>query len=280
LDPWRELVHACAHPESRVTIAVVGKYVDLKEAYKSLHEALVHGGIGNRTAVDLRYVNSESITADNAADMLRDVDGILVPGGFGYRGVEGKIQAIRYAREHKTPFFGICLGMQCAVIEFARNVAGLPQADSEEFDGAAQDKVIHLMTEWLDARTQAVERRDAASDKGGTMRLGAYPCRLLADSRAHRAYGCAEVQERHRHRYEFNNAYLELFRAKGMAFSGLSPDGSLVEIVELTDHPWFLGCQFHPEFTSTPLNPHPLFREFIRAVKEAKAGGQASVSAV
>jgi CTP synthase len=270
LEPWRKLVHACASPESRVTIALVGKYVNLKEAYKSLHEALMHGGIANRAAVDLRYVNSEEITSDNAADMLRDVDGILVPGGFGYRGVEGKIQAIRYARESRTPFFGICLGMQCAVIEFARNTAGLPQADSEEFDGAAQDRVIYLMTQWFDARTEAIERRDATSDKGGTMRLGAYPCRLQAGSKAHGAYGCAEVRERHRHRYEFNNAYLDLFREKGMAFSGLSPDGSLVEIVELPDHPWFLGCQFHPEFKSNPMNPHPLFRDFIRAAREKK----------
>jgi CTP synthase len=270
LEPWRELVHACAHPESRVTIAVVGKYVALKEAYKSLHEALMHGGIANRTAVDLRYVNSEEITADNAADMLRDADGILVPGGFGSRGVEGKIQAIRYARENKVPFFGICLGMHCAVIEFARNAADLPRADSEEFDASAQDRVIYLMTEWFDARTEAIERRDAASDKGGTMRLGAYPCRIQKGSRAHGAYGCVEVRERHRHRYEFNNAYLELFREKGMAFSGLSPDGSLVEIVELPDHPWFLGCQFHPEFKSNPMKPHPLFRDFIRAAREKK----------
>ena len=277
LEPWRELVHACAHPESRVTIAIVGKYVDLKEAYKSLHEALIHGGIGNRAAVDLRYVNSEEITADNVADMLRDMDGILVPGGFGYRGVEGKIQAIRYARESKVPFFGICLGMHCAVIEFARNVAGLPQANSEEFDSLAEDKIIYLMTEWFDARTQMVERRDAASDKGGTMRLGAYPCSLQAGTKAYKAYGCAEVQERHRHRYEFNNNYLDLLREKGMVYSGLSPDGSLVEIVELPDHPWFLGCQFHPEFKSNPMNPHPLFRNFIRAAKERKAGTTPSV---
>jgi CTP synthase len=270
LDRWREMVRACAQPEGSVTIALVGKYVDLKEAYKSLHEALFHGGIANGTAVDLRYVNSGDIRADNAADVLRGVDGILVPGGFGRRGVEGKIEAIRYARENKVPFFGICLGMQCAVIEFARNVAGLPQADSEEFDGSAQDKVIYLMTEWFDVRTGTIERRDAASDKGGTMRLGAYPCVLRADSKAHRAYARAEVRERHRHRYEFNNAYLEMFREKGMVFSGLSPDGSLVEIMELPDHPWFLGCQFHPEFTSTPLNPHPLFRDFIRAAKEQK----------
>ena len=273
LEPWRELVHACAKPESRVTIAVVGKYVDLREAYKSLHEALVHGGIGNMAAVELRYVNSEDLTADNLSDMLGDVDGILVPGGFGYLGVAGKIQAIRYAREHRTPFFGIGLGMQCAVIEFARNAAGLPRANSEEFDGSAQDKVICAIPECVDARLQTRERRDAASGKSCAMRLGAYPCRLQADSKAYKAYGRAEVQERHRHHYEFNNAYLDLFREKGMAFSGLSPDGSLVDIVELPDHPWFLGCQFHPEFKSNPMYPHPLFRDFIRAAKEKKAGG-------
>ena len=263
LAPWRELVHACTNPEHRVTIAVVGKNVDFKESYKSLHEALVHGGIGNRTAVELRYVNSEDIAADNAADLLRGVNGILVPGGFGYRGVEGKMQAIRYARENKTPFFGICLGMQCAVIEFARNAAGLPRANSEEFDDAAEDKVIHVMT----------TRRDAAGSTGGAMRLGAYPCEIRAGSKARGAYGCAEVRERHRHRYEFNTDYLALFQEKGMAFSGLSPDGSLVEIVELPDHPWFLGCQFHPEFKSNPMHPHPLFRDFIRAAKEHHAGG-------
>jgi len=272
LDPWRELVHACAKPESRVTIAVVGKYVDLREAYKSLHEALIHGGIGNRAAVELRYVNSEDLSPDNAADMLGDVDGILVPGGFGYLGVEGKIQAIRYARENKMPFFGIGLGMQCAVIEYARNAAGLPQANSVEFDASAQDKVICVAPECCDVRPQMRERHDTASGKGGAMRIGSYPCRLQADSKAYKAYGRAEVQERHRHHYEFNNAYLDLLREKGMAFSGLSPDGSLVDIVELPDHPWFLGCQFHPEFKSNPMNPHPLFREFIRAAKEKKAG--------
>ena len=271
LEPWRELVHGCAHSESRVNIAVVGQHVDLREAYKSLYEALVHGGFGNRTAVDLRYVNSGEITADNAADMLHGVDGILVPGGFGSRGVDGMMQAVRYAREHKVPFFGIGLGMQCAVIEFARNTAGLPRANSEEFDGAAEDKVIHSMPEYCDARVQAFQRRDAAGNNGGAMRLGAYACKLQTGSRAYEAYGRAEVQERHRHRYEFNNQYLELFREKGMVFSGLSPDGSLVEIVELADHPWFLGCLFHPEFKSNPMNPHPLFRDFIRAAKEKKA---------
>lgn len=271
LAPWQELVHAAAHPEGSVTIAVVGKYVDLKEAYKSLHEALVHGGVANRVTVNLRYVNSEQITRENAAGMLADADGILVPGGFGYRGVEGKIEAIAHARNSKVPFFGICLGMQCVVIEFARNVAGLPSANSEEFDANAADKVIYLMTEWFDSRTMAVERRDAACDKGGTMRLGSYPCVIAENSAAYSAYGCTQVRERHRHRYEFNNAYLELFRDKGMIFSGLSPDGSLVEMVELADHPWFLGCQFHPEFRSSPMNAHPLFRDFIRAAKEKKA---------
>ncbi|MDR0466770.1 MAG: CTP synthase, partial [Deltaproteobacteria bacterium] len=270
LECWRELVHACANPESRVVIAVVGKYVDMTEAYKSLHEALMHGGIANRAAVDLRYVNSEEITADNAAAMLRDADGVLVPGGFGYRGVEGKIEAIRYARESKTPFFGICLGMQCAAIEFARNAAGLPKANSEEFDGSARDKVIHVLPKTPDDRDGEIEQRDAAGDKGASMRLGAYPCRLQAGSRAHNAYGGVEAQERHRHWYEFNNDYLALFQEKGMAFSGLSPDGRLVEIMELPDHPWFLGCQFHPEFKSNPMNPHPLFRAFIRAAKEKK----------
>ena len=270
LEPWQKIVHTAAHPEGEVNIAVAGKYVNLREAYKSLHEALVHGGIGNRVSVNLHYLNSEEITAGNAAQMLRDMDGLLVPGGFGYRGVEGKIEAIQYARENGLPFFGICLGMQCAVIEFARNAAGLPDANSEEFDEHAPDKVIYLMTEWFDARARRVERRDASSDKGGTMRLGAYPCTLEAGSRAHTAYARTEIQERHRHRYEFNNVYLEAFREKGLRFSGLSPDGTLVEIVELPEHPWFLGCQFHPEFKSNPMRPHPLFRDFIRAAKERR----------
>ncbi len=272
LEPWQHIVHAAEHPEGSVTIAVVGKYVDHKEAYKSLHEALIHGGLSNRTTVRLRYVNSEELTHGNAAAVLEDADGVLVPGGFGYRGVEGKIAAISHARRNKIPFFGICLGMQCAVIEFARNVAGLAGANSEEFDPAAADKVIYLMTEWFDARTRAMERRDAGSDKGGTMRLGAYPCVVAEGSRAHAAYGCTGIQERHRHRYEFNNAYLEPFREKGMIFSGLSPDASLVEMVELEDHPWFIGCQFHPEFKSNPMNAHPLFKDFLRAAAQKKAG--------
>lgn len=265
LTAWRQLIYDFDHPVGRVTIAIVGKYVDLKEAYKSLHEALVHAGVANHVDVDLRYVNSEEITADNAADHFRDCHGVLVPGGFGYRGVEGKIEAIRYAREHKIPFFGICLGMQCAVIEFARHVAGIATANSEEFDPQGPDKLIYLMTEWFDFRKQAVETRDEGSNKGGTMRLGAYPCAVRPGTRAHEAYQTPEISERHRHRYEFNNAYKDALAERGMVFSGTSPDGNLVEMVELPDHPWFLGCQFHPEFKSNPMHAHPLFREFIRA---------------
>ena len=268
LEAWKKLVHDCDNPQGNVTIAIVGKYVDLKEAYKSLHEALMHGGVANRLAVDLRYVNSENVTDENAAETFAGCDGILVPGGFGYRGVEGKIASIRYARESKIPFFGICLGMQCAVIEFARHVAGLADANSEEFAPQCPHNVIYLMTEWYDFRTKKVERRDKASDMGGTMRLGSYPCKIISGTRANEAYGQAQVEERHRHRYEFNNEFRDLLAEKGLVFSGTSPDDSLVEIMELADHPWFLGCQFHPEFKSRPMAAHPLFREFIKAAKE------------
>ncbi|MCI7569493.1 MAG: CTP synthase, partial [Desulfovibrio sp.] len=268
LEAWKQLVHDCANPQGRVTIAIVGKYVDLKEAYKSLHEALIHGGVANRVAVDLRYVNSENVTDENAAETFRGCQGILVPGGFGYRGVEGKIAAIRYAREHKVPFFGICLGMQCAVIEFARHVAGLEDANSEEFDALSEHKVIYLMKEWYDFRTRNLERRDEESNKGGTMRLGSYPCKVLPGTHAAEAYQTDIVDERHRHRYEFNNAFKETLEEHGLVFSGMAPDNSLMEIIELRDHPWFLGCQFHPEFKSRPMHAHPLFREFIRAAKE------------
>lgn len=267
LEDWKKLVYDCANPQGSVTIAIVGKYVDLKEAYKSLHEALIHGGVANRVSVNLRYVNSENVDDSNVAATFAGCDGILVPGGFGYRGVEGKIAAIRYARENRIPFFGICLGMQCAVIEFARHVAGLEDANSEEFDPLSAHKVIYLMTEWFDFRTKNLEKRDAESDKGGTMRLGAYPCKIFPDTRAFEAYGKELVEERHRHRYEFNNAFKDLLEEKGMVFSGTAPDGSLMEIVELPDHPWFLGCQFHPEFKSRPMAAHPLFREFIKAAK-------------
>ena len=257
--------------KSSVTIAIVGKYVDLKEAYKSLHEALVHAGVANHVSVNLKYVNSEEVTADNAATIFKGCDGILVPGGFGYRGVEGKIEAIRYARENKVPFFGICLGMQCAVIEFARHVAGLSKANSEEFDPLTDEKVIYLMTEWYDFRKNSVEVRDEASNKGGTLRLGAYPCTLLPGTRAAEAYKQENISERHRHRYEFNNAFRETLSQHGMVFSGTSPDGTLVEIIELPDHPWFVGCQFHPEFKSRPMHAHPLFHDFIAAaVKQSK----------
>ena len=257
--------------KNKVTIAIVGKYVDLKEAYKSLHEALVHAGVANHVSVNLKYVNSEEVNADNAAATFKGCDGILVPGGFGYRGVEGKIEAIRYARENKIPFFGICLGMQCAVIEFARHVAGLSKANSEEFDPLTDEKVIYLMTEWYDFRKNAVEVRDEASNKGGTLRLGAYPCTLLPGTKAAEAYKQENISERHRHRYEFNNAFRETLSQHGMVFSGTSPDGTLVEIVELPDHPWFVGCQFHPEFKSRPMHAHPLFKDFIAAaVKQGK----------
>ncbi len=269
LSPWEDLVEKLNNPKGEVTIGIVGKYVDLKEAYKSLHEALIHGGIANEVAVKLEYLPSDKITAKNVANRMKGLDGIIVPGGFGSRGVEGKIECIRYARENKVPFFGICLGMQCAVIEFARNVCGL-DANSEEFDPSTKEPVIYLMKEWYDFRSKKIESRDQDSDKGGTMRLGSYPCKLVKDTKAYEAYKTANIEERHRHRFEFNNKYIETFKKNGILLSGLSPDDSLVEIVELPDHPWFLGCQFHPEFKSRPMNPHPLFREFIRAAKENK----------
>ena len=271
LSPWRELISKLENPKGEVTIGIVGKYVDLKEAYKSLHEALIHGGVANDVAVNLTYVNSEDITASNVAKQLKGLDGILVPGGFGTRGIPGKVEAIKYARENNVPFFGICLGMQCAVIEAARNVLGIAGATSEEFDPSAADKIIYLMTEWFDFRAECTQKRDAQSDLGGTMRLGSYPCRLAPDTKAFTAYQEEAISERHRHRYEFNNAYKARLEEHGYMFSGTSPDGELVEIVELKDHPWFLGCQFHPEFKSRPMRPHPLFREFIAAAK-AKRG--------
>ncbi len=268
LSPWKKLVQDCANPKGQVTIAIVGKYVELKEAYKSLHEALNHGGIANGLSVDFRYVNSEEITAENAAAAFTGCHGILVPGGFGYRGVEGKIASIRYARENNVPFFGICLGMQCAVIEFARHQADIKDANSEEFAPDGKNSVIYWMNEWIDPNTGKKEHRRIDSDKGGTMRLGSYDCAIHKDTKAHAAYGESLINERHRHRYEFNNDYLDILASKGMVFSGTSPDGDLVEIVEIPDHPWFVGCQFHPEFKSTPMQAHPLFREFIAAAKK------------
>jgi CTP synthase len=267
LTAWKNLVSSLGDLKGTVTIGIAGKYVALKEAYKSLHEALVHGGIANEVEVVLKYINSEEVTSDTVDDILNGLDGIVVPGGFGDRGVEGKILTVGHARGKGIPFFGICLGLQCAVIEFARAVAGIAGADSEEFNAEAAHKVIYLMTEWFDHHRKARVTRDKNSDKGGTMRLGAYPCTLREDGIAFAAYGRKQISERHRHRYEVNNAYRNALEAAGMFFSGLSPDGELVEIIELPGHPWFLGCQFHPEFTSNPMKPHPLFRSFIRAAE-------------
>ena len=265
LEDWGRIVKSLKEPELFVTIAIVGKYVNLTESYKSLNEALVHGGIPNDCRVNLIFVDSEKIEENNCKQIFADVDGILVPGGFGSRGIEGKIYAAQYARESRVPFFGICLGMQIAVVEFARNVAGMAGAHSQEFDENTPYPVIYLMIEWYDDKTGTVQRRDIASDKGGTMRLGAYPCIMKKETFAYQAYVVSEISERHRHRYEFNNAFKDRLEEKGLVISGTSPNGELVEIIEIKDHPWFLGCQFHPEFKSRPMEPHPLFREFIRA---------------
>jgi len=265
LEHWERLCQQMQTPEYVVKIAIVGKYVDLTESYKSLNEALGHGGLPNKSRVDLLFVDSETITEENCAEILGNADGILVPGGFGSRGVEGKILAARYARENKVPYFGICLGMQIAVIEFARHVADMPNAHSSEIDEQTPFPVIYLMTEWFDEQKQTIQKRDSESDKGGTMRLGAYPCILAENSLAYDAYGRKDISERHRHRYEFNNEYLSRLESCGLIISGTSPQGDLVEIIEIKDHPWFLGCQFHPEFKSRPMDPHPLFRDFIKA---------------
>ncbi len=265
LEKWETLIEKIKSPAHSVTIAIVGKYVNLIESYKSLNEALTHGGIPNDCRVNLRFIDSEKITPESYAETLSSADGILIPGGFGSRGVEGKICAARYARENKIPFFGICLGMQLAVAEYARTMLGLDGANSAEFDEHTPHPVIYLMKEWYDEKSNLLHRRDEMSDKGGTMRLGAYPCRLKSGSLAYDAYNSQEISERHRHRYEFNNAYREQLEAKGLIISGLSPDGELVEIIEIREHPWFLGCQFHPEFKSTPMSPHPLFAAFIKA---------------
>ena len=265
LEPWEKLVETMITPKESVNIAIVGKYVDLTESYKSLNEALIHGGIPNNCSVNLIFVDSEKITGDNCSQMLTEADGILVPGGFGSRGFEGKICAARFARENKVPYFGICLGMHVAVAEFARNVAGMENANSTEMDLSTPYPVIYLMLEWFDEKTGSIQKRDVNSDKGGTMRLGAYSCVLNEGTFAHRAYRTDKISERHRHRYEFNNEYLSRLEEKGLVVSGTSPNGELVEITELKDHPWYLGCQFHPEFKSRPMNPHPLFSGFIGA---------------
>jgi len=261
LKKWERIVQVLKNPKDKVRIAVVGKYMGLKESYKSLMEALTHGGIANETGVEIEGIDAERIEEEGALALLAQVDGILVPGGFGDRGSEGKITAVRYAREHRIPFLGICLGMQMAAVEFARNVLGLAGANSTEFDDQSPHPVIYLM-----------ETQKEIEKKGGTMRLGAYPCVLQEDSLALKLYGRKKISERHRHRYEFNNSYRESFISKGMLLSGLSPDGSLVEIIELKDHPWFLGCQFHPEFKSRPMECHPLFKGFIKAALQNRLG--------
>ena len=260
LSAWHEVIRRVKEPVLETTIAIVGKYVELKESYKSLAEALIHGGIGNDCRVNLKYVDSESLERHGVGDTFDDVDGVLVPGGFGERGSEGKTAAIRYARENNVPFFGICLGMQMAVVEFARNVCKLDDAYSAEFRDEAKSPVIHIM-----------EDQKNVAGKGGTMRLGAYPCELIEGSLARRIYGKKQISERHRHRYEFNNSYRQLLSDAGLEISGLNPDNDLVEIVEISDHPWFLACQFHPEFRSRPMAPHPLFESFVGAcIKQAK----------
>ncbi|MFO0725996.1 MAG: CTP synthase [Myxococcota bacterium] len=256
LEPWKHIVQRIKQPRYETTIGVVGKYTGLTESYKSLNEALVHGGIPNDTRVNLRYI--ESTHVDQVMKALEGVDGILVPGGFGERGSEGKIAAIRHARENKIPFFGICLGLQMAVVEFARNVLKLEGANSVEFDPSSPHPIVHLM-----------DTQKSVTNKGATMRLGAYPCAMDKDSLAARMYGAQEISERHRHRYEVNNAYRDSLEGAGMRLSGTSPDRSLVEIIEIGGgHPWFLGCQFHPEFKSKPMKPHPLFAGFIGAALE------------
>jgi CTP synthase len=272
LSEWQRIVDSIRAPKRQVEIAMVGKYVKLTDSYKSLNEALTHGGIANECKVNIRYVDSEDLEKD-VLRHLGDVDGVLVPGGFGSRGIEGKINAVSYARENRVPYFGICLGMQAAVIELARNLGKLRTAHSTEFQTETDCPVIYLMEEWVD-RDERLQKRDEASAKGGTMLLGAYPCKLKPGSNAYAAYDQEMIHERHRHRYEFNMHYRERLEQCGMEVTGISPDGTLVEIIELRDHPWFLGCQFHPEFKSKPFKPAPLFRDFIRAAlarREEKA---------
>ncbi len=270
LRPWKKLVEALEHPQHEITIAMVGKYVELTDSYKSLNEALVHAGIHTRSKVNIRYIDSETIEAEGTG-VLKGVDAVLVPGGFGKRGVEGKIKAIQHARENRIPYLGICLGMQLAVIEFARHVVGLAGANSTEFDPDTPHPVVALVTEWQD-RDGRIERRSEKSDLGGTMRLGAQPATLDPGSLARKIYGADTINERHRHRYEVNNQYLERLKDKGLRVSGVTQREQLCEMVELPAHPWFVGCQFHPEFTSTPRAGHPLFTAFVEAALQFQAG--------
>lgn len=261
LKQWEDIGKKLNNPKHEINIGIVGKYIDLQDSYKSLHESLIHGGLANNCKVHLLYYDSEDVEKKGAVQVLKAVDGILIPGGFGSRGIEGKISAIQYARGKNIPFFGICLGMQLAVIEIARNLCGLKDANSSEFNVDIQYPVIDIMLE-----------QKNVSSKGGTMRLGAYPCVLKKGTLAFKAYGKLEISERHRHRYEVNNLYRDNIEKAGVIFSGLSPDGRLVEIMEYKNHPWFLACQFHPEFKSRPMQPHPLFEEFIKAALQQKGG--------
>jgi CTP synthase len=268
LSQWFELLERIRHPQGEVRIAVVGKYVQLEDAYKSLREALIHGGLAHKDRTIVEWVEAEELDSrETAAARLAHADGILIPGGFGKRGIQGMIYAIEYARTHKVPFFGICLGMQCATIEYARDVSRLGGADSTEFDPQTPHRVIYKLRELL-----------GVDEMGGTMRLGAWPCKIEKDSTAYRAYGTTEISERHRHRYEFNCEYEKTLTNAGFRITGRSPDGKYVEIVEAPDHPWFLGCQFHPEFKSTPLVPHPLFYAFLGAAHEHRHRGSGAIS--
>ncbi|WP_044470077.1 glutamine hydrolyzing CTP synthase [Mannheimia massilioguelmaensis] len=266
LSEWEQVLYRESNPTGDVTIGMVGKYIELPDAYKSVNEALKHAGLTNRLSVHIKYVDSQDVET-KGVEVLKGLDGILVPGGFGYRGVEGKILTAQYARENKIPYLGICLGMQTALIEYARNVAGLTQANSSEFDKACPQPVVGLITEWQDAEGN-VEKRSDNSDLGGTMRLGAQQCHLVEGSLARQLYGKETIEERHRHRYEVNNKLLPQIEKAGLKVTGLSADRKLVEIIEVPNHPWFVACQFHPEFTSTPRDGHPLFAGFVKAAKE------------
>lgn len=268
LSEWDKVVEGKLNPQQTVTISMVGKYMELLDAYKSLIEALTHAGIHTHTKVNINYIDAERVE-NEGVDILKDADAILVPGGFGERGVEGKLMAVQYARENKVPYLGICLGMQSVVIEFARNVLGLKGANSTEFDKNSPHPVIGLITEWITADGE-VEKRDESSDLGGTMRLGAQECRLVAGAKARQIYGADVIVERHRHRYEVNNNYVDQLQKAGLKIGGWSADDTLVEMVELQDHPWFVACQFHPEFTSTPRDGHPLFTSFVKAALSNK----------
>jgi len=265
VSQWGKMVDRLKNPEEQVTIGICGKYIDLKDAYKSIIEAFIHGGTANSAKVNLKWISSEKISEDGPEAHLGDVHGLLVPGGFGERGIEGKIEAVRYVRENNIPFLGICLGLQCAVIDYARNVMGLKNANSSEFDNKSEFPVIHLMD----------EQRNV-TDKGGTMRLGAYPCKIKSGTRAEQLYGKTSISERHRHRFEVNNDYRDELEKAGMVFSGLSPDGKLVEIIELPNHPYFIAGQFHPELKSRPLNPHPMFAGLVKAAVEFKKDPEGS----